>query len=224
MLSNENSPREKFKVNKYSLHGRTFATMYKTGILILFCVLWTIGANAQSADSVYNQYLDFNLARFQGDQDQIMELGEKIIPNAAKLPEKARISFYFAVGKMYEDNDEANKALPYYEKVAAAVPNYYVAHRAIGYIYYDRSKTTADKINAAGSNKQASDSLTNAYHELIKKALPHLEKAQACDPSDETLAIIKDLYQKLNDQQGLSTLDDRLKQLAGNCIDILNDN
>jgi hypothetical protein len=59
---------------------------------------------------------------------------------------------------------------------------------------------------------------------MAKKALPHLEKAQACDPSDDTLEIIKTLYQKLNDQQSLGTLNDRLKQLHTNCIDILNDN
>ena len=59
---------------------------------------------------------------------------------------------------------------------------------------------------------------------MARKALPQLEKAQACDPSDDTLGIIKSLYQKINDQASLSTLDDRLRLLSKNCIDILNDN
>lgn len=65
--------------------------------------------------------------------------------------------------------------------------------------------------------------LTSAYNINVKKALPHLEKAQACDPSDDTLAIIKSLYKSINDTDGLSTLDSRLKQLSKNCIDILTD-
>jgi len=198
--------------------------MSKRIVLIIISVFAVLHAKCQSADSVYNQYLDFNLVRFQGADDKIMELGEKIIPNAGKLPEKARISFYFSIGKMYEDDDQPDKALPYYEKVATAVPDYYVVHRAIGYIYYDRSKAIADKINAAGNSKTITDSLSNLYLEMTRKALPHLEKAQACDPSDDTLGIIKSLYQKLNDQQSLNTLDDRLGQLKKNCIDILNDN
>jgi len=198
--------------------------MIKRFVLVIISVFAFVHAKCQSADSVYSQYLDFNLARFQGEGDKVMELGEKIIPNAGKLPEKARISFYFSVGKMYEDGDQPDKALPYYEKVAAAVPDYYVVHRAIGYIYYDRAKAIADKINAAGTNKTVTDSLSNIYLEMARKALPHLEKAQACDPSDDTLGIIKSLYQKLNDQQSLHTLDDRLRQLNKNCIDILNDN
>jgi tetratricopeptide (TPR) repeat protein len=117
--------------------------------------------HAQSADSVYNQYLDFNLARFQGEQDKVMDLGEKLIPHADKLPEKSRISFYFSVGKMYEDDDQADKALPFYEKVAAAVPDYYVAHRAIGYIYYDKTKNIDDKLSSGGLTAARSDSLKN---------------------------------------------------------------
>ena len=198
--------------------------MYKRIVLIIISVFAFVHVKCQSADSVYDQYLDFNLARFQGADDKILELGEKIIPNAGKLPEKARISFYFSVGKMYEDDDQADKALPYYEKVAIAAPDYYVVHRAIGYIYYDRSKAIADKINTAGNNKAATDSLNTVYIEMARKALPQLEKAQACDPSDDTLGIIKSLYQKINDQASLSTLNDRLRLLSKNCIDILNDN
>src|ERR1700731_2879175 len=91
--------------------------------IISFFIGLTAYAQSPSADSVYNQYLDFNLARFQGEHDKVFELGENLLPFADKLPEKARINFYFSVGKMYEDNDQHDKALPYYEKVAAAMPD-----------------------------------------------------------------------------------------------------
>jgi hypothetical protein len=193
--------------------------MLKTTLTFLFSLFIGLAAQAQSADSVYNKYLDFNLARFQGEQDKVVELGESLIPVADKLPEKARINFYFSIGKMYEDNDEAAKAIPYYEKVAIAVPDYYVVHRALGYLYLDEVKAAEEKLNTS-NNKTANE---QAYRDLIKKTLPQLEKAQACDPSDGTLDIIKSLYQKLNDTQGLSTLNSRLKELSRNCIDILTD-
>jgi len=183
-----------------------------------------LAAKGQSVDSVYNQYLDFNLARFQGQQDKAFVLGENLIPLADKLPEKARISFCFSIGKMYDDDSQPDKALPFYEKVAAAVPNYYVVHRALGYLYLDKARLIEDKINAGTSDKAGADSLRAVYVKLGRIILPHLEKAQACDPSDDTLDIIKTLYKKLNDTQGLATLDDRLKRLSATCVDVLNDN
>ena len=194
----------------------------KTFLLLLF-VLSGYAARSQSADSVYNKYLDFNMARFSGDTDKLMELGEDLLPNAGKLPEKARINFYFAIGKMYEDNKEPQKAILYYEKVAAAVPDYYVVHRALGYLYLGNVKEIETQLNASSNNIKLNRQLTIAYANAVKKALPHLEKAQACDPSDETLLIIKLLYKNTKDTSGLATLDSRLKNLSKNCIDILND-
>ena len=125
---------------------------------------------------------------------------------------------------MYEDDSQPDKAISFYEKVAAAVPNYYVVHRGLGYLYLDKARMIGDKLNAAANNKAAADSLRAAYTKLVREILPHLEKAQACDPSDDTLHIIKTLYKNINDSQGLATLDDRLKQLSKSCIDVLSDN
>ena len=200
--------------------------MLKKIFLLIFCISIGRLASAQSlySDSVYNKYLDFNLARLQGEQDKVLELGEALIPHADKLPEKARINFYFSVGKMYEDNDEHSKALPFYEKVAVAAPNYYVVHRALGYLYLEKAKSLETELAATTTaDTSLNRQLTTAYIEAVRKALPHLEKAQACDPSDETLAIIKTLYKNIKDDQGLNTLDSRLKELGKNCVDILGD-
>jgi len=198
--------------------------MLKKACLAIISVLFLLTAKAQSADSVYNQYLDFNLARFQGQTDKAFVLGENLIPLANKLPEKARISFSFSMGKMYEDDNQPEKAFPFYEKVAAAVPDYYVVHRALGYLYLDKVRAVEDQMKLTTNDKASADSLQAVYVKLVQKTLPHLEKAQACDPSDDTLDIIKTLYKKINDSQGLATLDDRLKQLSKSCIDVLSDN
>jgi tetratricopeptide (TPR) repeat protein len=196
--------------------------MLKRTLLLVFIVLGCLAANAQSADSVYSKYLDFNLARFQGENDKIVELGESLLPVADKLPEKARINFYFSIGKVYEDNNTPEKALIYYNKVVAAVPDYYVVHRGLGYIYLEQAKEIRNKLYAS-SDPAVTKKLTDDYNTAARKALPHLEKAQACDPSDETLDEIKSLYKNMKDTEGLNTLDSRLKELSKHCIDILED-
>jgi tetratricopeptide (TPR) repeat protein len=193
--------------------------MLKKTFLLLFAAAISFGANAQSADDIYNKYLDFNLARLQGENSKVLTLGEEIIPNADKLPEKARITFYFSVGKMYEDRDQLAKARPFYEQVAAAAPDYYVVHRALGYLYLADAKEIEKKMTALPNDP----ALMIEYEKIIRKVLPQLEKAQACDPSDDTLALIKLLYRNIKDNSGAKSLNQRLKALGNNCIDILDD-
>jgi len=189
---------------------------------LLFLVISRV-IYAQSADVVYNQYLDFNMARFENDEDKMVDVGERILPNADKLPAKARVNFFFGLGKMYEDGDQYNKAIIYYEKVAAAMPDYYVVHRALGYLYLGKAKQIEKQLSSSAGDKAMEAQLKSAYTANVKIALPHLEKAQACDPSNDTLEIIKNLYQNINDSEDLISLTDRLKALGKNCIDILTD-
>lgn len=196
--------------------------MLKKILPVILIVFTNIAAKAQSADSAYSKYLDFNLARLQGEVDKLKDLGEALLPSADKLPEKAKINFYFAIGQVYENNDQPQKALIYYQKVSAAVPDYYVAHRGIGYIYLAQANEIGNKMHAA-TDAAENKKLTEEYEVAARRALPHLEKAQACDPSDETLDAIKTLYKNLKDTDGLNSLNARLKQLSVHCIDLLED-
>jgi tetratricopeptide (TPR) repeat protein len=187
--------------------------MLKKTFLIVFMLVTGTLAHAQTAGEVYDKYADFNLALLQNEHDKALELGEQILPDSAKLPQKARVSFYNGIAKLYEDDSQSIKATAYYNRVVAAEPNYYVAHRALGYLYIkDISGKPADQVV-----------VDTAYVNKVKKALPHLEKAQACDPSDDTLALIKLLYRNIKDQKSLNTLSVRLNELKKNCVDILSD-
>jgi tetratricopeptide (TPR) repeat protein len=182
----------------------------KTFLIILLIIVGKI-SHAQTADEVYEKYTDFNLAMLQNEHDKALDLAQQILPDSAKLSPKVRVSFYNGIAKLYEDDSQSIKAIEYYNRVAAAQPNYYVAHRALGYLYIRDI-----------SGKPASDAIVDAaYIDKVKKALPHLEKAQACDPDDQTLSLIKILYSNIKDEKSLSSLPDRLNQLKKNCIDIL---
>jgi tetratricopeptide (TPR) repeat protein len=197
--------------------------MLKKAILLLVIAFAATTTKAQTADEVYNSYLDFNLARLEGRTENALELGEQLLPNADKLTDKARISFYYSLGNLYENDSQSVKALPLYEKVAAAVPDYYVVQRALGYMYMKQADGIANKLNAAKTNAAENKRLTDLYTIAIKKVLPHLEKAQACDPDTNTLSLIKTLYKNIKDDKGLSTLNSRLAILGKNCVDLLSD-
>ena len=197
--------------------------MLKKAILFLIIAFAATITKAQTAEEVYNSYLDFNLARLEGRTENALDLGEKLMPNADKLTDKAKISFYYSLGNLYENDSQSIKALPLYEKVAAAVPNYYVVQRALGYMYMKQVEDIATKLNAAKTNAAENKRLTDLYAIAVKKALPHLEKAQACDPDKDTLTLIKMLYKNIKDDNGLNTLNSRLATMAKNCVDLLTD-
>jgi tetratricopeptide (TPR) repeat protein len=185
-------------------------------ILVSIILLITVtSAYAQTAEDTYNKYLDFNLARLQGEQDKAMDLSRQIMQDTAKLAAKVKINFFNSLAKLYEDDNQSVNAIPLYERVVAAEPDYYVAHRALGYLYLK---------NFPDADKPLNNPSTDAeYIKFVKKALPQLEKAQACDADDSTLTLIKTLYKNIGDDTGLSELDKRLKVLKAKCEDILSD-
>jgi tetratricopeptide (TPR) repeat protein len=196
--------------------------MPKKTILTLFIVCLCGLAKAQTPDQVYDQYIVFNEARAGNNAPATIKKGELILPNVDKLPPKTKIVFYNGLAKAYEDNNQFDKATPYYEVVAAAVPDYYVVHRALGYIYLIPAKAINEKM-LAEKDKAGMARLMEQYKVAVLKALPHLEKAQACDPSDETLSLIKLLYRNINDTASLQTLNTRLAGLSKNCLDLLSE-
>jgi tetratricopeptide (TPR) repeat protein len=197
--------------------------MPKKVLLLLIAVFALFKAKAQTVEEVYNHYLDFNLTRLEGPASKILEAGEALLPDTAKLTPKQRVNFYYAIGKAYEDDAQTVKAQQYYERVAAAVPNYYVVQRALGYIYAKQAEVLAGQLNATASNITENKRITALYMAAAKKAIPYLEKAQACDPDDDTLTRINILLKNTKDTQGLATLKIKLATLSKTCVDLLDD-
>jgi len=125
--------------------------------------------------------------------------------------------------QLVRDGDEDAKAIVYYEKVAAAEPNYYVAQRGLGYLYNAKAEDIQLKLYLTSKESPDYKALFESYRKAVLKALPRLEKAQACDPDDDTLDLIMTLYMNIHDEQGLSSLKNHLADLAKNCVDLLSD-
>lgn len=197
--------------------------MLKRVLFLLIALFAVATAKAQTAEEVYNRYLDFNLLRLEGPASKVLEAGEALLPDTAKLSPKTRISFYNSMGKAYEDDNQSVRALGFYKRVAAAVPNYYVVQRALGYIYAKQAEDLANQLNATAGNPAENKRVMDLYTAVAKKAIPSLEKAQACDPDDDTLARINILLKNIKDTQGIATLKTRLATLSKNCVDLLDD-
>ncbi|HVS93911.1 MAG TPA: hypothetical protein VHE59_17860 [Mucilaginibacter sp.] len=191
--------------------------------LFIMCCLIGVKLNAQTSDTLYNKLADFNLAQLNGDTYGALLLGKEILPDTSKLAPKQRISFIDRMAKAYEDNDEDKKALPLYLEVAKAEPSYFVAQRALGYLYNDEAEAIQLKLYNTLKTAPAYHALQDSYKNAVLKALPYLEKTQACDPDDDTLDLIRTLYQNIHDEQALGSLDERLAGLGKNCLDILDD-
>ncbi len=199
--------------------------MLKRILLSVLLGLVTISCSAQSTDSLlFNKLGDFDLARFNNDNGEALRIGEQILPDTAKLTAKTRISFFGRLAKVYEDDQQDAKAIIYYQKVVAAVPDYYVAQRALGYLYDKNAQEIHLKLYQTKTNDPVYKTLFDSYKAEVLKALPHLEKAQSCDPDEDTLDLVKTLYRNIHDEQGLNSLGSRLSALGKNCLDILNDN
>lgn len=191
--------------------------MLKKTIFFITILLCAVSAQAQTVDTaaVFDKYLDLNMAMFEGNADNAERIAENIMADTVALSPKARTNYYNILGKLYEERHPAEAKL-YYERVLAHVPDFYVAHLALGYIYLKEAEEAEKK-------KQSDPTTANkwAYVNSAKKAIAHLEKAQACDPNDDTLNGITSLYKKLNDTAGLANLKTRLASLSNNCIDLL---
>jgi tetratricopeptide (TPR) repeat protein len=194
--------------------------MLKT-VFIFLLMIAIAPVYAQYNTRVYNQYLDFNEAQFKNQPNIALQKADSILSSSEKLPAKAQIIFNRGLAKLYEDQNQPEKAIMYNEKVIAAVPDYFVSHRALGYLYLLPTNQLIAEMEKAKNSANEHQKYQQQYFTMLKKALPHLEKAEACDHDDETLNLIKNLYQKLNDKAGLTGLDGRLKQLKTHCIDLL---
>jgi hypothetical protein len=198
--------------------------MVKKSLLFFLFVSMAVLSRAQVADTaLLNKLGDFDIAALNGDANTAVLIGEQLLADTALMQPKARISFFAKLAKAYEGTEQDVKAITFYEKVVAAEPNYYVAQRALGYLYNDISEEIQVKLYLTPKDSPGYTALFDTYRTAVHKSLPYLEKAQACDPDDDTLDLIKTLYMNIHDDTGLSSLDHRLPDLSKNCVDLLSD-
>jgi len=175
--------------------------------------------------SVQDAYRNFTYYRTgRGDEEKIKKV-KILLQDKNQLTAKQLTNAEYYLGRMYEEVGNPDSALVHYIESIKLEPNYSVINRAMGFIYLDKTKPAIKKMNEASAAKNviANSKAFEKYKAMVKKALPHLEKYQACEPDDETLAIITNLYKSIKEQSAIATLPKRLQNMAGNCVSLLDD-
>lgn len=197
--------------------------MKKNILTLCFLIGSCFIANAQkSAKASYSEFMGYRTGK--GDESKIKKI-TALLEQKDQLSVKQVANLQFQLGRMYEDIKDPENALLHYLESIKGEPNYTVIHRAMGFIYLDKTKPIIAEMNEAKAknNAVANAKAFEKYKVLVKKALPHFEKYQACETDEETQAMISNLYKSIKEPQAITTLPNRLKPLAQNCVTLLED-
>ncbi len=174
-------------------------------------------------EDMFDKYVDFNQAIVSNNNTYALSLSKTILAGINELKPATQLAFYAKLAKVYQDTGDNSNAVIYYQKVIVQKPDYYVPHWALANIYLEESNSMVQKLNASKNNKAQYDKYQTEYKAHMYKILVHLERAQACDPTPETLNMIRNIYRQFKDTAKIQSLDSRLKALGQNCITLLPD-
>ena len=105
-----------------------------------------------------------------------------------------------------------NKAINGYKKAIELDDNYVDAYYNLGALYYNQSITA--KSVAGDYSGEKYDKEMKSANEMLKKAIPLLEKVLSLSPSDKsTLTVLKSLYFNLDDMDNYSRIKKQLDSL-----------
>ncbi|MDR0969899.1 MAG: tetratricopeptide repeat protein [Lentimicrobiaceae bacterium] len=164
--------------------------------------------------------LDEGLMKFPGDPGLVLEKinaylvlgrGEEVIEELKLMVEKdpSNHTIFFVLGTIYGDEennpDIFNKdtAIEYYKKAIAIKPDYFDAVYNLGALYINEAnKITATANELPLEEQKKYEEMTEEAAEILRTALPYVEKAHELDPSDATKAALLGIYStlKMNDK------------------------
>ena len=176
-------------------------------------------------NSAQDSYHDFTVYRTTKGNEVNIGKAKALLALQDKLTIKQQTNVQYHLGRMYEEVGNPESAIPYYEKSLIGEPNYFVTHRALGFIYLTKSRADVKLMNeaVAAKNVIANEKAFVQYKLKVQKALVHLEKYQACEPDDDTLMIITNLYKSIKMPTAIASLPSRLKPLSEKCVSLLDD-
>ncbi|MDA3893563.1 MAG: tetratricopeptide repeat protein [Salinivirgaceae bacterium] len=147
-----------------------------------------------------NDTLLLNLINFYIENDNNYEAIEFL--SKAILKDPANQTFYFAQGALYDKMGDFGNAIAAYEKAIVIDSGYFDAYFNIGALYFNKGANLLKSANNIPPNKQDKyeEKIRISYIEF-KKAIPYLEKAHVCNPTEEsTIITLKDIYLKLRNE------------------------
>lgn len=194
-------------------------------ITLNFFILFLFQSAFSQTKKIDDLYFDYTQFRNSPNRKEAKSKALALLERSAELNEKQIANINFHLGSIYEEDKQPELAIPHYQNVIKTVPGHYVTQRALAFIYLRQGDALGKKVTAAAQLKNATlhaEAFKN-YKKQVLLTLPYFEKSQACDPDENTLNIINNLYKTIKEPQQLSTLNSRLKTLANDCVSLLDE-
>lgn len=128
--------------------------------------------------------------------------------------DKTNPTIFFAVGTTYDQLGMFEKAESAYLNAIELNPDYFEAHYNLGALYVNKAAEVQQQANDLPlDDVEGYEKLKAQADDLLKKSLPHLEKAIELNPDDtNTLISLKEIYTRLNMLEKLKAVDAKLKE------------
>jgi tetratricopeptide (TPR) repeat protein len=123
-------------------------------------------------------------------------------------------SIFFAVGTIYDQMGDVEKAISAYENAIKIKPDYFEANYNLGALYVNQAADILDKANDLPLDAiKEYDAQKASADEMLKKSVPYLEKALELMPDDtNTLVSLKEIYTRLGMIEKLENINSRLQK------------
>lgn len=124
-------------------------------------------------------------------------------------------SYYFALGTLYDKQQDTENATNSYLKAIEFKDDYFDAYYNLGALYYNKGVKQVDIANAIPSNQATKyEEEKNKADIEFTKAIPYMEKALEINPTDKfTLESLKTLYYRLKMLDKHAEIVEKMKNL-----------
>jgi tetratricopeptide (TPR) repeat protein len=150
-----------------------------------------------------------NIFLARNDKDNAMKNLE-----AALVMDNTNPSIFFAVGTIYDQLGNVQKAADAYENALKLKPDYFEANYNLGALYVNQAADILTKANdlPLDAVKQYEEEKGKA-NVMLEKSLPFLEKALELMPDDvNTMVSLKEIYTRLGMTEKLQMINDKLQK------------
>jgi len=128
--------------------------------------------------------------------------------------DKSNPSIFFAVGTVYDQLGDFEKAEGAYKEAIALNPNYFEANYNIGALYVNEAADIQTKANDLPLDAIKEYEIEKAKaDDLLNKSIPYLEKALELNPEDTNAMVsLKEIYTRLGMTEKLQWINEKLGQ------------
>jgi tetratricopeptide (TPR) repeat protein len=159
---------------------------------------------------------DFNLLIAETNIYLLTDEKEKAMIDLEKALQMDRTnpSIFFAVGTIYDQMGDIEKAASAYENAIALNPQYFEANYNLGALYVNQAAEILDKANDLPLDAVKEYDIEKAKaDDMLAKSLPYLEKALELMPEDvNTMVSLKEIYTRLGMKEKLESINARLQK------------